>query len=404
MDLRTPTAGRPAVGTGRWAILAGAWAVYAAFGLLVATTGALVPAIQADLGVGDTGMGFVLGAWQLVYIGSSIPAGRLIDRFGLRRALLGSMVVMLVSGVGRAAAWDGSSLFLFTAVLGLGAPIISVGAPKVAASLFEGRDRRLAVGVYSTAPGIGTMLGLALPANVVGPAVGGDWRSIMLALTALAASALVVWAVVSRRLDQVITPGVGPGLADYRTIARIPVVRFVLAMSIVNFFVVHGIGQWLVTILATAGWSLEEAGSLAAFGATGTLAASFVLPRLATPRRRPFLMVGALLAGAVALWFLSSTALPIVVPSLLVTTVARSALMPLLIMSMMDHRDVGPERIAAATGLFFTAAQIGGVAGPAATGALAEASGGFALPLAVHSAVMVFMAGLISLHHRWAGP
>ena len=248
------------------------------------------------------------------------------------------------------------------------------------------------------------MLGLLLPANVVGPVVGGEWRSIMAVLTAFATSALVVWAVVSRRLDRVIEPGGGPDLADYRTIARIPVVRFVLVLSILNFFVVHGVGQWLVAILDAAGWSLEEAGSLAAFGATGTLAASFVLPRVATPRRRPFLMVGSLLAGAVAVWFLSTTTVPVLVPSLLVTTVARSALMPLLIMSLMDHRDVGPERIAAATGLFFTAAQLGGVTGPAATGALAEASGGFALPIAVHSGVMVLMAGVIALRHRRIGP
>ncbi len=65
--------------TNRWAVLGGAWAVYAAFGLLVATTGALVPQIQADLELSDGQMGAVLGAWQLVFIGASIPAGRIIE-------------------------------------------------------------------------------------------------------------------------------------------------------------------------------------------------------------------------------------------------------------------------------------------------------------------------------------
>ena len=82
--------------------------------------------------------------------------------------------------------------------------------------------------------------------------------------------------------------------------------------------------------------------------------------------------------------------------------VARTALMPLLVMTMMDHRDVGPERIAAATGLFFTTAQVGGVAGPAVTGVLSDASGGFTLPLAVHSAVMLGVATAIAFGYRRA--
>ncbi len=386
----------------RWAVLAGAWGVYAAFGLLVASTGALVPAIQADLELSDAQMGLVLGAWQLVFIGSSIPAGRILDRFGVRRALAGSMVVMLASGLGRAFAGDFLTLFLAVAFFGAGAPITSVGAPKVAASLFDGSDRRTAVAVYSTAPGIGGVLGLVLPANVVGPLLGDDWRTVMLALTGIAAFALVGWLLVSQGLDELIVPGAGPDLSQYRAIARLPVVRFVLVLAVTSFFFVHGVGQWVVAILNDAGWSPQEAGLWAAVGTAGGLVASFALPRAATPARRPYLMVGSLVAGAVALSFLQSTSVSVLLPALLVAMVARTALMPLLVMTMMDHPDVGPERIAAATGLFFTTAQVGGVTGPAVTGILSDASGGFGLPLAVHSAVMLSVAAAIALGYRRA--
>ena len=383
-------------------VLVGAAGVYAAFGLLVASTGALVPWIQADLGLTDSEMGLVLGAWQLVYIGASIPAGRIIDRFGIRRALLASMTVMLASGLGRAAGAGFPSLFAAVALLGAGAPIISAGAPKVAASLFEGAERRLAVAVYSTAPALGTMLGLALPTNVIGPLVGEDWRAVMVVVTAIAAIALVAWAAAARGLDGVLVPGAGPGLGQYRAIARTPVVRFVLALSIVTFFFVHGIGQWLVAILADAGWSSQQAGLLAALGSAGGLAASFALPRAATPSRRPALMIGALLAGAGSLAFLQAGSLVVVVPAVLVATAARSALMPVYVLTLMDHPAVGPERIAAATGLFFTTAQIGGVTGPAVTGLLSDLSGGFAMPLAVHAVVMVGVALAIAVGYRRA--
>ena len=382
------------------------WAVYAAFGLLVASTGALVPLIQPDLGLTDGEMGLVLGAWQLLFIGSSIPAGRIIDRFGIRRALLGSMAVMLASGLGRAVAHDFATLFAAVALFGVGAPIVSTGAPKVAASLFDGSRRRTAVAVYSTAPGIGGVLGLVLPTNVIGPLVGQNWRSVMVVITAVAAVALVMWAVASRGLDSVMAPGGGPDLSQYRAIARTPVVRFVLALSIVNFFTVHGVGQWIVAILTDAGWTSQEAGLWAAFGTAGGLVASFVLPRAASSRLRPYLMVGSLVLGAGSLFFLQSTSVAVLIPAVLVAMMARSALMPLFSLTLMDHPDVGPEKIAAATGLFFTMAQIGGVAGPAATGFLSDRTGGFTVPLLVHSGLMLGIAVAIGVGYRraLAGP
>ncbi len=392
----------PVSAPGRWAVLAGAWAVYAAFGLLVASTGALVPLIKADLELSDSQMGLVLGAWQLIYIVASVPGGRVIDRFGARRALTASMVVMLASGLGRALANDMVVLFGSVALLGVGAPIISIGAPKVAASLFEDRDRRTAVAVYSTAPAIGSVLGLALPTNVIGPLVDQNWRTIMVVISALAALALLVWVGVSRGLDSVLTPGGGPDLSSYRAIARTPVVRFVLVMSILNFFYVHGLGQWLVAILNEAGWTSQEAGLWAAFGTAGGLVAIFLLPRIATPSRRPWLMVGSLVIGAISVNALQVESAPVLIPALLGSMLARSALMPLLVLTLMDHRDVGPERIAAATGLFFTTAQIGGVTGPAATGLLSDLSGGFTVPLLAHSAVMLFVAASIAVGYRRA--
>jgi predicted MFS family arabinose efflux permease len=381
-------------------VLVGTAGVYAAFGLLANTTGALVPLIQADLGLSDGRMGLVLGAWQLLYIVTSIPAGRLIDRFGARRALIVCMVVMLASGLLRAAAVGFTTLFLAVGLMGVGAPIISAGAPKVAASLFEGSARRRAVAVYSTAPALGAMLGLALPTNVIGPLVDQRWRPITVVITVAAGASLLVWLAVSRRLDEVMVPGGGPELSDYRSIAALPVVRYVLGLSVLTFFFIHGVGQWLVGIMASSGWTDSQAGLLAALAGFGALSAGFAVPRMATPARRPALIIGSLLLGAAALPLLVSTSGPVVVAGLAGMSPARSALMPLYMLTLMDHPDVGPERMAAATGLFFTTAQFGGVAGPATTGFLSDLSGGFGLPLAVHSGVMVVTAIAVGLQYR----
>jgi predicted MFS family arabinose efflux permease len=101
--------------------------------------------------------------------------------------------------------------------------------------------------------------------------------------------------------------------------------------------------------------------------------------------------------GALAVQLLPTTAALVLAPAIVVSFVARTALVPLLVMTLMDHPDVGPARTAAATGLFFTTAQIGGVAGPLITGILAEASGGFRLPLIIHSLVMVAIAAAVTV-------
>jgi len=77
------------------------------------------------------------------------------------------------------------------------------------------------------------------------------------------------------------------------------------------------------------------------------------------------------------------------------TAVPRVVIMPILSIILMDHEDVGPTKIAAASGLFFAVAQIGGVAGPAVTGALSDRSGDFETAVNMHAAVWGFMILLL---------
>ena len=380
----------------------GAWGVYVAFGMLITLNGALVPLVREDLDLSRSEMGLILGAWQLVYIVTAIPSGRFIDWIGARRALMISAVIMLGSALLRTTASGFWSLLIPVGLFGLGAPIISVGAPKVAASLFEGRDRRRAVGIYGTAPAIGGVLALSLSTNVVGPLVNDNWRTITLIMTGLAALALVAWVVVSRDLDGLIEPGGGPPITEYLTIARRPVVTFVLGLAVLMFFATHGISTWLVAMLTEAGWTTQAAGLWAAGGTVVGLGATFLIPRFATLERRRPLMIAMLLVGAVGTTSLLTTNPIVLALAVGASTIPRVAITPILIMTWMDHADVGPGHIAAATGLFFSLSQIGGVTGPAVTGALADATGDFQVPLFLQSGVMLTIALALALGYSKA--
>ena len=383
----------------RWLILLGAWGVYATFGMLITLNGALVPLIREDLSLSRAQMGLILGAWQFVYIATAIPAGRLIDWLGVRRAITLSLVVMLSSALLRTAATGFWSLLIPVALFGVGAPIISIGAPTIAASLFEDADRRRAVGLYGTAPGIGGFLALTLSTNVIGPLVNNRWQSITIVMIGIGLVSFVTWLLVSKGLDDEIAPGGGPNLNEYLAIAKKPVVTFVLVLAVLNFFAAHAIGQWLVGLLNDAGWSTKDA-SLWAAGATLVgLVATFVVPRFANAERRKYLLIAVFVVGAAGSVLLMSKNVAVLGVALGASSIPRSVVMPILVMIMMDHRDVGPTKIAAASGLFFSISQIGGVAGPATIGAIADASGGFQLSLFLVAGVMLATAGLLMMRY-----
>ena len=62
---------------------------------------------------------------------------------------------------------------------------------------------------------------------------------------------------------------------------------------------------------------------------------------------------------------------------LLLAGLASSGVMPVLMLTLMDSPRVGPTRMGAAGGLFFTAGEIGGVSGPLLIGVLSDITGNF---------------------------
>ena len=163
----------------RWVLLAGLWLLYASFGLIVTSLAPLVPPIEQDLHMSHTAMGSLMGAWQLVYIFAAVPAGMLLDRLGGAKALLIGAALIALSAAGRALAVDYWTFLLAVMVFGLGGPIISSGAPKVVAQLFEGSQRGMAMGIYMTGPAMGGIVSLTLTNAWLLPVFDADWRMVM---------------------------------------------------------------------------------------------------------------------------------------------------------------------------------------------------------------------------------
>ena len=81
--------------------------------------------------------------------------------------------------------------------------------------------------------------------------------------------------------------------------------------------------------------------------------------------------------------------------------IGRGAATPLLMLALLRSRSIGAALMGAAGGLFFTAGEVGGVLGPALTGMLADATGGFGVGLLLLAGVSVALA-LLTLTLRAA--
>ncbi|MDE0977284.1 MAG: MFS transporter [Arenicellales bacterium] len=383
---------------GRWWKLAGVWALYMAFGLNMAGLAPLVPDIEADLGFSHASMGTVLGAWQFIYIFAAIPCGLVLDRMGTHRALFWGALLIGASGIARGFAQEYFHLLAAVALFGLGGPLISAGAPKVVSANFTGSERGLAMGIYITGPGVGTMVSLLFSQPVLMPLLGGRWGLVLIlwGFTALAAG--LFWLLVGRgvaRPSGPITPN-APLWDEIGAVLSLAPVRLILLMSIGVFSINHAMSNWLVEVLHNFGAGLKQASLLAVVPAVVGIISALTLPRLATGPRRFGILIALFTCSLFgSLLFLIGGMGSSLYLALILMGIAGGSMMTVLILTLVEVPGVGERRAGTAGGFFFSAAEIGGVGGPVAIGVLYGGSGGFSSALALLALVALLLIGAV---------
>jgi cyanate permease len=387
----------PASSSGRWWLLAGLWLLYTAFGLTATSIAPLVLPIEEDLGISHAAMGSVMGAWQLVYIFAAMPGGVLLDRLGGQRALfIGGMIIAL-SAFGRAAADDYLLLLLAVGLFGIGGPLISSGAPKVVSLLFTGSDRGLAMGIYMTGPAIGGVVSLTLTHSVLLPTFG-TWRGVMLLWAGVATAASVLWLFIAGRAGLRGAELKAASVTEKRPqgevmgeLIRTRAVQVVLLMSVGVFLFNHGLNNWLPEVLRSHGLPIIEASYWAALPTVIGIAGSLLIPRLATPERRFTILLGLCVAALLASLLLQFPDGPLQTLGLIMQGIARSALMTVLVLTLVELPGIGESRAGTASGMFFSAAEIGGVIGPLSLGILYDSTHTFTAGLGALSVVAALL-------------
>ena len=126
-----------------------------------------------------------------------------------------------------------------------------------------------------------------------------------------------------------------------------------------------------------------------------------LLPRFATVARRGA-VIGvscATVGGSLAVMAIASSS-SVDVAAVLVVGL-RSALIPLVIVVLMEADGVTSANMGLANGLWFSAAEIGGATGPVAVGAIGDSAAGFQGALWMFAVILGVLALVAVAGQRW---
>jgi len=339
-------------------------------------------------------MGLVLGAWQLVFIGTASLLGSMIDCIGVRRAMaLG--LALLLSMLLRGLAVNFPSLLLSVALFGAGGPLIASSMPKVVAQWFRGNERGPATGVCVVGRDLGSVLALSTAASVVVALMSTPWRGISVVYGAVILVALVAWTLLARDAppDEQ-APSTVASVQERSSVRQLLAVRnvqVVLALGFAVFLLNHALQSWLPTSLQESGFTLEASGRLVALGLVAAMATNFFVPSFTRQGYRGPMLAGMLASSAAITAGLVFASGGTLVALVAVGSMIRFPALQLLTLVLMDTPEVGMRRLATTTGIFFTVAEVGGFTGPLTMGLVRDATGdltGGVLALAVVTAAM----------------
>jgi EmrB/QacA subfamily drug resistance transporter len=201
-----------------------------------------LPRMAEELGSSTTDLQWVISVYMLALGAFMVPAGRIGDIFGRRRALLTGIALFGLASALCAVAPSAAVVIVFRAVQGVGAALIFPVSVSVLTNAFPAARAGHAIGVAYGIAGLG---------NAAGPLVGGlltqtlGWRWIFWLLVPLALTALVIGAATV------------PGSSDDSVPRRIDVSGLAL--------ITVGIGLFTLTFDRAPNWGWLAPGTLVAF-------------------------------------------------------------------------------------------------------------------------------------------
>ncbi|MCZ9346217.1 CynX/NimT family MFS transporter [Streptomyces sp. TRM76130] len=370
----------------------------------ITSAGALLEEVRDGLGMSGSVAGLLTSVPPLCFAVFGVTAPRLARRFGPGAVVCAGLAAVAAGLLIRPYAGGTAGFLAATALALMGIAVGNVLMPVIVKRWFPDRVGPM-TGLYSMALACGTAVAAAATVPVT-DALGGDWQSGLAVWAAPAAVAVLPWLPFVR--DRGAAPA-APAVVALAAPADRPALRITrsrTAWALAVFFGLQATGAyitmgWMAQIFRDAGVSAGTAGLLLAVTMAMGIPLAFVIPRVAArlPHQGPMVLVLGVcgLAGYAGLWLAPAGGAWAWALLLGVSNCA----FPLALTMVGMRAKTGPgvaqlSAFAQSTGYLIS------IPGPLLVGVLYQHSGGWGLPIALMSALMVpqMAAGVLAGRNR----
>ena len=158
--------------------------------------------IQSEFGLSMTQNGLLLAAWIWPYAIANLPAGWLIDKLGINKVFIGSIVIWSIATIFCGFSHSFTGLYINRVILGIAeAPFFVIGA-KVVQLYFMEKDRGAAASWINTGPKIANGFAPPLIAFLI---IFTTWRGMFVISGLLGFIALILWVLVYKKTSNTVS-------------------------------------------------------------------------------------------------------------------------------------------------------------------------------------------------------
>lgn len=149
-----------------------------------------VNTIKTEFGLSASQSGFLLAAWIWPYAIANLPSGSLIDKLGINKVFLGSIILWSLATIFGGFSHGFTSLYISRVVIGIAeAPFFVIGA-KVVQMYFTNEESGMAASVINIGPKLANGFGAPLIAFFI---IFATWRGMFFILGLLGFIVVFLW-------------------------------------------------------------------------------------------------------------------------------------------------------------------------------------------------------------------
>jgi NNP family nitrate/nitrite transporter-like MFS transporter len=340
-------------------------------------------------------MGSIMGVVVLSSLFFAPFGGGISDKIGSRWAAGAGILIAATAGVLRAYTESSIGLIACMFFVGAGLSVFAPNMPKVVGIWFPRNELALANGICTAGVGIGGAVAMATSASLMSPAFGG-WRNVMLVIGGVVFTMGILWILIyrDRKVAEAPEKKKQNMVENFKKVLK---VKDLWSILLYRGFIMAGfmpVTTFLPIVLHEKGVARagEHVSIMMGISVVFNILGGIVSDRIG--KRKPFLLIGAVIQGIAVFFFASLTGVPLIM-ALVVAGIAMGTLAPVLFTVPVELKEIGPGLAASAIGLLLMVGNACGFLGPIISGKLIDLTGSNFAGFIFMGAAIIAAAGFI---------